>query len=375
VLAYLDHAAGGPMLPVAADAMLPWLGERFGNPSGVHRVARAARAAIDDARDALAGVIGVDPGGVVFTSGGTEADNLAVLGVLAARPGPVVVSAVEHPAVIEAALASGQEVRVAPVDHDGLVDLDGLTRLLDCDVSLVSVQLANHETGVVQPLAGVAKRVRRSAPKALLHTDAVAAAPWLQLALSAGAADLVSISAHKFGGPQGAGALATRGQPAMRAIVHGGGQERELRSGTHNVAGIVGMAAAARAMSDQMPVAVERVGELRDRLAVSLRAALTDFVETAATSERLPGHLHLRIAGAESEVLLVLLDDQGVCASAGAACASGAMEPSPVLLAMGVPKAEALTSLRLSLGASTTSTEVALAESVIPAAVARLRGF
>jgi cysteine desulfurase len=264
---------------------------------------------------------------------------------------------------------------VAPVDHDGLVDLDGLTRLLDRDVSLVSVQLANHETGIVQPLAGVAKRVRRSAPKALLHTDAVAAAPWLQLALSAGAADLVSISAHKFGGPQGAGALATRGRPAMRATVYGGGQERELRSGTHNVAGIVGMAAAARAMSDQMPVAVERVGELRDRLAVSLRAALTDFVETAATSERLPGHLHLRIAGAESEALLVLLDDQGVCASAGAACASGAMEPSPILLAMGVPKAEALTSLRLSLGASTTSTEVALAESVIPAAVARLRGF
>jgi cysteine desulfurase len=373
VLAYLDHAASGPLRPAAAAAMLPWLTERFGNPSGVHRVARAARAAVDEARDAVATVIGVDPGGITFTSGGTEADNLAVLGALAAAPGPVVVSAVEHPAVMEAAHASGQEVRVAPVDSDGLVDLDALRLLLDRRVTLVSVQLANHETGVIQPLADVARLVRRLAPAALLHTDAVQAAAWLELASVVEGADLITVSGHKLGGPQGTGVLAARGRPALRAILHGGGQERQLRSGTQNVAGIVGLGVAMTAASCERAAAAARVRTWRDDLSARLQTAIPDAVETGGRAPRTPGHLHLRLPGVESETLLVLLDDAGVCASAGAACASGAMEPSPILLAMGVPKDEALSSLRLTLGPSTSAADVDLAAAVVPAVVARLR--
>jgi cysteine desulfurase len=353
--------------------MLPWITDRFGNPSGAHQVARAARQAVDESRDALAALIGVHPGGITFTSGGTEADNLAVLGSLAARPGPVVVTAVEHPAVLEAAAASGQEVRIAPVDPAGLVDLDALKCLLDPSVTLVSVQLANHETGVIQPLHRIARSVRRLAPGAMLHTDAVQAALWLDLQDAAAAADLVSVSGHKLGGPQGVGVLASRGHPMLRAVLHGGGQERELRSGTHNVAGIVGLAAAAVVASANRLEAAARVQDRRDRLAAQLRSALPDAIETGAGVARTPGHLHLRLPGIESEALLVLLDEAGVCASAGAACASGAMEPSPVLLAMGVPKDDASSGLRLSLGPSTTVQETELAAAVIPAAVERLR--
>ena len=354
--------------------MLPWLTERFGNPSGAHQVARAARAAVDEARDAIAVAIGVEPGGITFTSGGTEADNLAVLGSLAAHPGPVVVSAVEHPAVLEAAFASGQEVRVAPVGDDGLIDMDALPLLLDRQVAVVSVQLANNETGVLQPLDDVARLVRRLSPRAVLHTDAVQAATWFDLSVLAAEADLISVSGHKLGGPQGSGVLAARGQGALRPILHGGGQERQLRSGTHNVAGIVGLGVAVTEAGADRTEAAARVRLLRDRLAVRLRASIPDAVETAVGAPRTPGHLHLRLPGVESEALLVLLDDAGVCASAGSACASGAMEPSPVLLAMGVAKDEALSSLRLTLGPTTTAAEVDLAATTVPAAVARLRG-
>jgi cysteine desulfurase len=373
VLAYFDHAASGPVCPAAAAAMLPWLTERFGNPSGSHQVARRARAAVDDGRETVAAALGMDPGGITFTSGGTEADNLAVLGSLAVNPGPLVVSAVEHPAVMEAAAASGQEVRVAPVQTNGLIDLDGLRQLLDKEVALVSVQLANHETGVIQPLDRVGRVVRRFAPRAILHTDAVQAAAWLDLADATRDADLVAISGHKLGGPQGIGALGSRRKGVLHAILHGGGQERELRSGTHNVAGIVGLGVAVATAAAGRANARLRVQSLRDDLARRLVGTIPDAIATAIDAPRTPGHLHLRLPGAESEALLVLLDEAGICASAGAACASGAMEPSPVLLAMGVPKEEALTSLRLTLGATTTPTEVDLAAAVIPAAVTRLR--
>ena len=375
MVAYLDNAASGPLHPAAAAAMWPWLGERFGNPSGSHQVARAARAAVDDARDEIAALLGIEPGGVTFTSGGTESDNLAVLGVVGARPGPVVVSAIEHPAVLAAAEASGREVRVAPVTAAGVLDLDALGPLLDATVSLVSVQLVNNETGAVQPLADAARLVRRRAPRALVHTDAVQAAAWMDLASAAAAADLVSISGHKLGGPQGVGALGARaGVPALRPVLHGGGQERELRSGTHNVAGIVGLGAAAAALARERAGTAERVAGLRDRLAAGLRRSVPGIVETCASVRRAPGHLHVRVPGVEGEVLVALLDEAGVCASSGAACASGATEPSPVLLAMGVPKEEAQSGLRLSLGAATTEEDVEHALRAVPAAVARLRG-
>jgi cysteine desulfurase len=373
-LAYFDHAASGPLRQSAAEAMRPWLGERFGNPSGVHQLARAARAAIDDGRDAVAEALGVPAAGVTFTSGGTEADNLAILGSLAAQPGAAVVSAVEHPAVLEAAAASGQEVRIAPVDSNGVIDLDALRELLDRQVTVVSVQLVNNETGVIQPLAEVARLVRRRSPGAVLHTDAVQAPNWLDLAQMAADADLVVVSGHKLGGPQGIGALAARGGPPLRPILHGGGQERQLRSGTHNVAGIVGLGVAITEARAERLAAATRVQALRDDLAARLQTAFPDAVVTAASAPRAPGHLHLRIPGAESEPLLILLDDAGVCASAGSACASGALEPSPVLLAMGVPKEEALCSLRLTLGPTTTAADIDRAAAAVPAAVARVRG-
>jgi cysteine desulfurase len=374
VLAYLDHAASGPLHPAAAEAMSPWLSHKFGNPSGAHQVARAARAAVDEARDVVADFLGVAPGGITFTSGGTESDNLAVLGAVAARPGAVVVSAVEHPAVIESARASGQEVRIAPVDADGRVDVEGLRRLLDHDVAVVSVQLVNHETGVIQQLDGIARRVRKLAPRAVFHTDAVQAASWMDLRVAAAAADLISISGHKAGGPQGVGVLAARGSHPLRAIIHGGGQERELRSGTQNVAAIVGLAAAVSAVRSEAEESARRVGGLRDDLSARILRGVPDAVETAAGGPRTPGHLHLRFPGVESEALLVLLDEAGVCASAGAACASGAVEPSPVLLAMGVGKEDALSSLRLSLGPTTAGAEIDAGVAAVTAAVLRLRG-
>jgi cysteine desulfurase len=357
--------------------MTEWLGGRYGNPSGAHAVARAARAAIDDAREQVALAVGTDPGAVIFTSGGTEADNLAVRGVPLRRPGSVVVSEIEHAAVLEAARASGQEVRVAGVTPEGLVDLDQLARLVDPAVSVVSVMLANNEIGTLQPLGEVARLVRRRSPRALLHTDAVCAMPWLDVASAASEADLISVSAHKFGGPQGVGALAARSADLLSRVaplVHGGGQERELRSGTHNVAGIVGMGAAAAALVARRSEEVARLGRLRDQLAARLLATVPGVERTAAGTAMTAGHLHLRIVGVDSEELLILLDDAGVAASAGSACASGAMEPSHVLLAMGVTKEEALTSLRLTLGWSTTEAEIEVAATVVPAAVARLRG-
>jgi cysteine desulfurase len=373
-LTYLDHAATTPLRPEARQAMLPWLGERFGNPSGAHPVARRARQAVDEARDAVAEVVGCQPGEVVFTSGGTEADNLAVCGVHATRPGPVVCSAVEHEAVLRSVEQVGG--RTVGVDGRGALDLDALVAALDPVPTLVSVMAANNEVGTVQPLAEVVAAVRRHAPDAAIHCDAVQAAPWLDLGPLVAGADLVSLSAHKCGGPQGVGALVVRRGTPLRAQALGGGQERELRSGTHNVAGIVGMAAALRAVAAGRDAAAARVGRLRDRLAAGLLAAVPGAVETGVVGgdrrERLPGSLHLCLPGVESEALLFLLDEAGVCASAASACASGAQQASHVLAAMAVPSDVASGALRLTLGWPSTDGDVDAALAVVPAAVDRL---
>jgi cysteine desulfurase len=371
-LTYLDHAATTPLRPAARAAMLPWLGERFGNPSGAHRVARAARQAVDEARDVVAAAVGCRPGEVVFTGGGTEADNLAVAGVTAARPGPVLASAVEHEAVLGPVAAAGG--RTVPVDAAGVVDLDALAAALAPDTTLVSVMLANNETGVVQPLPEVAEVVARRAPAAALHSDAVQAAAWLDLPDRLAGAALVSLSSHKVGGPQGVGALVVRRGTPLRATTLGGGQERELRSGTHDVAGIVGFAAALAAVLAEREAAAARVRALRDRLADGLLAAVPGARETGpGRDRRLPGTLHLCLPGVESEALLFLLDEAGVCASAASACASGAHQASHVLAAMGVPAATSRGALRLSLGWPTTGADVDHALAAVPAAAARLR--
>jgi cysteine desulfurase len=372
VPAYLDNAATTPMRPEAVEAMLPHLTERFGNPSGSHAVSREARKALDEARDTVAHCLGARPAEIVFTGGGTEADNLAILGAFAVRPGPTVCSAVEHHAVLHACDAAGDN-RLAPVDGPGVVVLERLAELLDPSVSVVSVMLANNEVGTIEPLADVIALVRELAPAAVVHTDAVQAFPWLDVSSLAASADLVAVSAHKFGGPKGVGALVVRQGVTVRPIIHGGGQERDRRSGTHNVAGIVAMAAAMRATVETREAEVARVRGLRDRLADGLVAAVPGCAETVDRAKKIAGNCHLLFDGVESEELLVLLDAAGVYASAGSACASGAVDPSHVLAAMGIPRERALGSLRLSLGPRTTEADVDLALAAIPPAVERLR--
>jgi cysteine desulfurase len=357
--------------------MEPWLSGSFGNPSGSHSVARAARQAVDEARDKVAQFLGTAPGDVVFTSGGTEAANLAVLGRAGAVAGPVVVSALEHHAVLHAARAAGRlhgsRVHVVGAAPEGTVDLKALGAALDRSTSVVSIQLVNNEVGTLQPLSEVVRLVRRRAPGAALHSDAVQAVPWLDVARLAEGVDMISISSHKFGGPQGVGALAFRQPVEVSAVIHGGPQERERRAGTHNVAGIVGMAAALGAVARDRVAACEHVARLRDKLRDGLLASIPAARETAPGQAKAPGHCHLVIDGVESEALLVLLDSYGVAASAGSACASGAIEPSHVLVAMGYP-AEGLGALRLTLGHTTSEADVDLALRAVPAAVSQLAG-
>ena len=348
MIAYLDHAATTPVRPEAAEAMLPWLTGRFGNPSGGHAVAREARTAIEEARDELAEVLGCRPRELVFTSGGTEADNLAVAGV----DGRVACSAFEHHAVLDAVRARGGTT--IPVRPDGVVDVGAVPD----DTDLVSVLLVNNEIGTIQPLAEVAARAG-----GLVHTDAVQALPWLDVAALAAPAHLVSVSAHKVGGPQGVGALVVREGGRLTPLLRGGGQEAGRRSGTHNVAGIVGFAAAVRACRAAPP----DVAGLRDRLAAGL-AAIPGCRPTVPGGT-VPGIVSVLLDGIESEALLVLLDRAGVCASAAASCASGAMEASHVLAAIGAGGG----SLRLSLGWTSTVADVDRALEVLPAAVAQLR--
>jgi len=371
VLAYLDNAATTPMRPEAVEAMLPYLTERFGNPSGSHALSREAKKAVEEARDVVAAALGAAPGEVVFTGSGTESDNLAVIGAYGARPGAVVCSAVEHHAVLHATEAVGG--RRAPVRPDGAVDLDALAAMLDPSVSAVAVMLANNEVGTIQPLADVVALVRARAPQAVVVTDAVQAFPWVDVATAAAGADLVAVSAHKFGGPKGVGALVVRQGVKLAPIIHGGGQERDRRSGTYNVAGIVAMAAAMQATVAGRDATVARVGAQRDRLADGLLAQIDGALETGDRATKVAGNCHLTFEGVEAEALLVLLDGAGVCASAGSACTSGAIEPSHVLEAMGVPRDRGLGALRLSLGPSTTDDEVDVALEAVPEAIARLR--
>jgi len=380
--AYLDHAATTPLRPEAREAMLPYLSGEFGNPSGSHHESRRARRAVDDARQTVAGRLGVDLGEVVFTSGGTEADNLAVVGgwraVAAGRSSPpaLVCSAIEHHAVLETCRAlardTGADLREVPADRCGVVDADAWAEACTPEVGLVSVMAVNNELGTVQHLAALAEAARTGSPGAVLHTDAVQAAPWIPLGPLTGEFDLVSISAHKFGGPQGVGALAVRHGTGLAALAHGGGQERDRRSGTQNVAGIVAMAAALDRTSADQATGNGRVGALRDRLVEGLTASVPGTAWTGS-GQCVPGFCHLRFAGVESEALVLLLDAAGLSVSAGAACSSGAVEPSHVLLAMGFDRIEATSGIRFSLGWTTTDEDVDLALSVVPDVVAKLR--
>jgi cysteine desulfurase len=370
-VAYLDHAATTPMRPEAVEAMLPFLTERFANPSGSHAASRDARRALDEARDDVAQALGCEPGEVVFTGCGTEADNLAILGSIRRAGGVAVCPAAEHHAVLHS--VEHLQGRVIGVDTAGAVDLDRLAGALDPAVRVVSVMTANNEVGTVSPLADVVALARERAPEAVVHTDAVQGFQWLDLATVAAGCDLVAVSAHKFGGPKGVGALVVRGAVALEPIVMGGGQERDRRSGTHNVAGIVAMAAAMKATAGSRDATVARIAALRGRLLDGLLAEVDGLHETVPRDRKVAGSAHVCIEGVENEALLFLLDREGVCASAASACSSGAMDPSHVLAAMGLPRDVAAGSLRLSLGWSSSDTDIDRVLEVLPAAVARLR--
>ena len=366
------------MRPEAVAAMEPFLSACFANPSGIHGAARAAKTALEGAREVVASALGADPGEVVFTAGGTEADNLAVEGAARAAVGHdgVVITAFEHKGVLAAGdrlAAEGFDVRHVGVDADGVVDLDQLEAALDDRTAVASVMLVNNEVGTIQPLADVAARVRRRAPQAVLHTDAVQAVPWLDVAAAAADAQLVAISAHKFGGPKGVGALVVRDGTTLQPLLEGGGQERGLRAGTVNVAGAVAMAAALSTTVARRADEVRRVAGLRNRLAAGLTAAVPDAFLNGDPSRKVAGNCHVGFRGVEAEALLVALDRLDIYAAAGSSCSSGATEPSHVLAAMGLPRADALASIRLSLGFASTDDDIDRGLTTIPAAVERLR--
>ena len=388
----------------AIEAMVPWLHGSGANPSGAHRAARAARRAIDDARDQIAAVVGAHPSEVVFTSGGTEADNLAIFGAVDARAAVVAgadsvvtawCSSIEHPAVLEAVSrvratltrratpTSGDAGPWLSVSPDGRLDLDAANaRLADAarrgdELAVVSLMTVNNEVGVIQPVVEFAAQVRAHLPTTLVHTDAIQALTWLDLREVWAAVDLLSLSGHKFGGPAGVGALIVRrGSPVTDRQI-GGGQEAGRRAGTPSVAAIVAMGVAAHEADRNRSATVTRVTRLRDRLADGLQAQIPDLIEPGVVdgnrSGRVAGNAHVCMPGVDSEALLFLLDDAGIAASAASSCASGAHQGSHVLAAMGVDASATRGALRLTLGSTTTQAEVDGALTVVIAAVQRLR--
>jgi cysteine desulfurase len=376
---YLDHAATTPVRPEVRDAMLPYLtNAAFGNPSSSHRFGRTARAGLEQARREVADALGAEPDQVVFTSGGTEADNLAVIGAcLAARDRSkrmlAVVAATEHKAVLAAAHEVshlGGEELILSVDRTGSVDLEALDRAIAAEPAVVSIMWVNNETGVVQPIETIAARCQAAGVP--FHTDAVQA--FGKVALSPTVPwTLLTISGHKIGGPKGIGALVVRNRSAVDAIIHGGSQQHGIRPGTENVAGAVALGRAAQLAIHELDAASARLRGLRDVLAAQLLAAVPDAVINGAGAPRAPHVLSISVPGADSEALLMHLDLAGIAASSGSACSTGAVEPSHVLTAMGIPRDLAIATVRFSLGHETTAADLERVASAFPAVVAKVR--
>ena len=377
---YLDHAATTPVRPEVLEAMLPYLtNQAFGNPSSAHRFGRAARAGLEQARREVAQAVGAEPNQVIFTSGGTEADNLGIIGAsLAARDrgGSVcaVVSAIEHKAVLAAAHAvchlGGREIML-PVDGHGQVSLEALDAALAEAPAVVSIMWVNNEVGVVQPVAEIARRCREAG--VVFHTDAVQAFGKVPVSLSDLPCTLLTLSGHKIGAPKGIGALVVRDRKAVEAIIHGGGQQFGIRPGTENVPGAVALGRAALLAAREQGEEAVRLRALRDRLVARLRSAVPDLSVNAEGAETAPHVLNVSVAGADSEALLMHLDLAGIAASSGSACSTGSVEPSHVLVAMGVPRDLAVSAIRFSFGRGSTAEEVDRVAEVMPAVVTKVR--
>jgi cysteine desulfurase len=372
---YLDYNATTPVDPRVLDAMLPFLRDDYGNPSSLHWFGQRARAAVEEARARVAGLVGAEPAEIVFTAGGSESDNMALRGVVAKAKEPrtgVVCSAVEHHAVLNAAKAMGDEgrsVRIARVGEGGVVDLDDLAAQVDDETAVVSIMLANNETGVVQPVAEGARIAHGRG--ALVHCDAVQGAGKVPIDVRGLGVDLLTLSAHKLYGPKGVGCLYVRRGTPMAPLVRGGAQERNRRAGTENVAGAVGFGAAAALAREGLAAESLRIGALRDRLEERLLAIPGSLPN--GKGPRVPNTTNASFKGVEAEALLIALDLEGVAVSTGAACAAGGLEPSHVLRAMGLPPERVQSSLRVSLGRPTTEADIDHAADVIAAVVERQR--
>ncbi len=380
---YLDYNATTPVAPAVLEAMLPFLGENCGNAGSVHTPGQRARAAVDAARESVAMLIGAKPTEIVFTSGGTEADNLALFGTVAASTKPrkhVITTAIEHHAILhtcEELERQGIDVTVVPVGQSsqsqGIVDAQEIRRALRPETILISVMHANNELGVIQPIEEIGRIAAESGVR--FHCDAVQSAGKVPLDVSRLGVDLLSISAHKFCGPKGVGALFVRSGTPLTPRFFGGHAERDRRPGTENVPGIVGIGKAAELARNLLAADSVRLGALRDRLEASLLERIPGARVNGDRTHRVPNTTNMSFPGAGGEALLISLDLQGIACSTGAACSSGSTEPSHVLLAAGLSRDDARSSLRFSLGRPTTSEEIDYAISVIPSVVERIRAL
>ncbi|WP_308192922.1 cysteine desulfurase family protein [Mycobacterium sp. PSTR-4-N] len=380
---YLDHAATTPMRPAAIEAMSSAL-TSVGNASSLHGSGRLARRRLEESRETLAGLLGARPSEVIFTAGGTESDNLAVKGIYWARRDAdparrrIVTTPIEHHAVLDAVEwlvdHEGAEVTWVPVDRHGVVSAEALRAAIGdpADVALVSVMWANNEVGTIMPIAELAAVCAAAAVP--MHSDAVQAVGQIPVDFAASGLSAMSLTAHKFGGPTGVGALLLRRDTACVSQLHGGGQERDVRSGTQDVAGVAGMAAAARDAVETMDATAARVRALRDRMIDRVLATIDDVdLNGPAGAGRLPGNTHFTFRGCEGDSLLMLLDAKGIECSTGSACTAGVAQPSHVLTAMGADPASARGSLRFSLGHTSTDDDIDAVLAVLPAAVERAR--
>ncbi len=375
---YMDHAATTPVRPEAWEAMLPYFSTEFGNPSSVYSWGRSARKALDSARDKVAALLGASASEIVFTSGGSEGANLAIKGVAWADQNKgkhIITSAIEHHAVLDTVLwleTQGFEVTILPVDEYGLVDPAQVEAALRPDTILVSIMHANNEVGTIQPISEIGALVRARGVR--FHTDAVQTAGALDLNVDALNVDLLSISAHKFYGPKGVGALYVRKGVRLHPLIHGGGQEKRRRAGTENVAGIVGLAKAFELAQEEREAESARLQKLRDRLIEGLLQIPHTRVN-GSLERRLPNNVSVCFEFIEGESLLLNLDLRGIAASSGSACTSGSLDPSHVLLAMGLSHEIAHGSLRLTLGRENTEADVDFVLQEIPGIVERLRAM
>lgn len=373
---YLDNNATTPVLPEVFEAMRPYFGERFGNASSIHHHGQETRAAVEDARESVADLLGCTAADIVFTSGGTESDNLAIAGWVAAGD-HVITSSIEHHAVLHACKhleKTGCELTVLPVDGRGLIDPADVRRALRPNTKLISVMIANNETGVLQAIGEIGKIANEA--KVLFHTDAVQAAAKVPIDVRRIGCDALTISGHKIHAPQGIGALYVKKGTRIQPLFHGGRHERSRRAGTENVPGIVGLGKAAQLAKEALDRGDDKImAAMRDRLEQGILAHVDEAGVNGRGAARVPNTTNIRFDHVEGESLVIALDLKGVAVSTGAACSSGAIEPSHVLIAMGFRPDQARSSIRFSLGKQTTDAEIDLALELIPETVARLRSI